>query len=713
MGVFDDLANFSGGIGSSGKSKFNDLKEKSSLKPSDKLILDIEALGFNMSQLKSILLTKGNQLIISCAGSGKTTSIIFKIIYDLKSGRSTIIKSINGNNVRVPNTIWVATFLRSGADELRSSYRKWCNKLHCSDMSQVMQFSTLHAEFKRALNSLGLVTDIISDVDNKKLLKKVLNTYSIKNSRGVFPTEEEITTLIGALTRSRNRLDSEKYISDIYDELNIFGSILDCILRDWKNERLAINKVDFEDLQEILYDFCYVKKNVDVISFLANRFAYIYIDEFQDTSQIQYALLKVYCSNVEQIVAIGDDDQTIYSWRGSDNNIITELFIKDFNPIKNDLSVNFRCPSNILNAIKPSICNNKTRFDKQLTSSVEGGILRVGDYQGYSYMVSALCDLVYNDIKNGYSVAVLCRTNADGLLPALFFDKFNRFSFSISSSGMSLDSYIGRLVISIIKLLTDSYSYDVQRALSLLTWNNYGVKSLMSVCKNNNESIWTISSQDLIYSCPEISEQLITWRELRKEMEDIATLKYILQDYRFNVFVKDNQFNDIIKSVLISIESLLEFYNYTSVEDFLLEINDINVRLKAREKKLHAQVRISTVHEYKGKEADSIYVWNDSKDVFPHKRSVGSVNDYEEERRVHYIACTRARKISTLMYLRNKAGDFLNEMDLSNAEKMKKETSGVLKKTIMKESEENIGLSMFIDKADENSKVFDIDDMIS
>lgn len=678
--IFDELMNFSlkdknSSIGGEGEKK---VKKK----PSEQLLSDIKSFGFDMTQLGTVLKTKGNQLIVSCAGSGKTTSIIFKIIYDLKSGRSTVLKSINNNSVRVPEKIWVATFLKSGADELKNSYRKWCNKLHCADMSQAIQFSTLHAEFKRVLNMLGLKTDIISESENKTLLKKVLKVYNIKSSNGGFIKDEEINSLIGAFTRTRNRLDGDRYIANIYDDLNLVDSVIDCILRDWKNERILINKVDFEDLQELLYDYCYNKKDPEIIKFLANRFNYIYIDEFQDTSQLQYAILKVYGCDAKQIVAIGDDDQTIYSWRGSDNSIITKEFMKDFSPVKTDLSVNFRCPSNILNAIKPSIRQNTMRFDKKLKSYNDGGKVRYGEYAGYKHMAISLGDLVYNDVKNGLSVAILCRVNSDGLLPALMFDKMGRFSFSVSGANMTLDSYVGRLCFSIIRLMTDKFSADVRKALGYLTYDSYGVTRLVDVCRNNNKSIWTIDENDLVYSSPEVADKVISWRDFRKVNGDIPTLKLILQDYRYNVFTKDTQFNSVVKSVLISIESLLDYYDYSSADDFLMELMDINERLKAREKKFNSQVKIATVHEFKGKEADSVYIWNDSMDVFPFKKSVDDIDSFEEERRIHYIACTRAKRLSTIMYLKNKKGLFVSEMDLSKAEKLEGQTSGVFKKEL-------------------------------
>lgn len=683
--IFDKVMNFSA------EEKVGTVK----LKPSERLLKDIKSYGFDLTQLEPVLKTKGHQLIVSCAGSGKTTALTFKTIYDLKSGRSTVLKNMNGNNIRVPDKIWVSTFLKSGAEELKTSYRKWCNRLHCADMSQAIQFCTLHAEFKRALNALGLKTDIISDIDNKNLLKKVLKTYGIRSVRGTALNDDEVSSLIGALTRTRNRLDDSRYLSDIYDELGLVDSVIDCILKDWKSQRIIKDKVDFEDLQEILYDYCYNKADGDVIKFLSERFNYIYIDEFQDTSQIQYAVLKAYCFQAKQVVAIGDDDQTIYSWRGSDNSIITEKFLEDFNPVKNDLSVNFRCPNIVLSAIKPSIEKNKSRFEKTLCSANDGGIVRLVEASGYKQMALTLGDLVYEDVRAGRSVAILTRVNSDGLLPAIFFDKMGMFSYSVSGKNMTLDCYIGKLVMSLIHLFTDSFSDYVKRALSYLTWDSYGISKLLDVCRNNGTDIWNIPEEDLRYSCYEISDRLISWREFRKANGDIPTMKFVLQDYRYSVFINDTQFNDVVKSVLVSIESLLDYYSYDSAEDFLSELESINDRLRARVKLSNAKVRIATVHEFKGKEADSVYIWNDSEDVFPYFKSCNNASELEEERRIHYIACTRAKSISTLLYKKGKEGMFVKEMDLSNAKKVVKETSGVLKKTMEKNLEEDSALRDF------------------
>lgn len=684
--IFDNLMNYSSS---------NVAPEKKKMRPSERLLSDIEGYGFDLSELGGVLTTKGHQLIVSCAGSGKTTGLIFKIIYDLKSGRATRLLDVNNNMVRVPERIWVATFLKTGAEELASSFRRWEYKLHCADMSSAIQFSTLHAEFKRALNQLGVKTDIISDSDNEKLLRSVINNYGVKNSKGGKLSNEELSDLAGVLTYTRNRLDSTRYVTLTYTELKLTQTIIDSILFDWRSARAAEGKVDFEDLQEYLYMKCCVEKDKRVIDFISNRYSFIYIDEFQDTSQIQYAVLKVYATNCKQLVVIGDDDQTIYSWRGSDNSIITTDFMRDYNPVRSNLSTNFRCPANILNAIKPSIEKNTTRFDKNLQSHSEGGEVRIGEYAGYRQMAISLGDMVYKDICEGRNVAILCRVNSDGLMPAMFFDKVDRFSFSITGKGMTLDSYIGRLAMSIVKLFTNRTTSDVKKALRALVWDDYGINKLMDICKNNKCSIWTVDVDDLKYSCGQLADTLLDWREWRQSMGDIDALRVVLHYYRTEVFVKESQFNDVMKSVLLTFEALLDFQEYSSVDDFLYDLSEINERLQARVKKQNVQVRVATVHEFKGKEADSVYIWNDSRDVFPYKLSMDTLAEFEEERRIHYIACTRAKVYSTLMYIKNRRGQFVDEMDLSSATKIEGETSGVLGRALLGKMQEEKAKSEF------------------
>lgn len=639
------------------------------LKPSEELVRKIGSKGFNLEQMNSVLTTRGNQLVVSSAGSGKTTTMVFKILYDIRSGYATRVLDVNDRSVRVPEKIWVCTFLHSGADELRNSMRRWIREFGLQDVSESVQFSTLHAEFLRALKAYGFFKPLVKDSVNSNYLKQVVKSLHLTNSKGNPLNAEDYKNLEGALAYTRNRLDAKRYDKDIYNDFGIGSSIVDAILRDWKQKRAENGVVDFDDLQELMYKECYEYNNEGLIDFLSNRYNFIYIDEFQDTSQVQYEVLKVYAMKVKQVLAIGDDDQTIYSWRGSDHEIITKRFREDFLPVINQLPVNYRCPKNILDSVIPSITKNKNRFDKPLQSYSEGGHVRVLAAKNYGDMVNSLADCIYNDLKKNMSVAILCRVNVDGLLPALMLDKLGKFSFSLSGEGMTLDSYIGNFVRDIVKLFTENATPAIKKALGSLTYNSRGIDQLIEVFKRNRgQNIWNVDSSDLLNSCPDIYDRVMDWRQSRESMGDMRALAKVLSQYRTMVFVRDTQFNKVMRSTILSIEEMLAMSTAENPESFLEDLENINDRLRGRIK-ASGRVMIATVHEFKGKEADSVYIWNDSADVFPPDREM-SAEEYEEERRIHYIACTRARNLSTIMYVRGYEGDFVKEMDLSKAEEL-------------------------------------------
>lgn len=682
MSLFDELESFTSNLEQAPTKTVTKaptyVKKKDSA--SERFLETISAMGYDLAELEGVLRTWGNQLVLSCAGSGKTTSTIFKLIYGIKTGKLTKKVEINGNTVRTVAKVWVSTFLNSGARELKYELSKWNKKLGYMDVSDSITFSTLHAEFKAVLNSLGVVTNFIDEKDNTKILKNIANRFGVRKN-GKPLTSDDLRDLEGALTYSRNRLDAKRYSNITYKEFNLTAIEIDAIIFEWANARRASGQCDFEDLQDILYTLIYDEQRQDVIDFIADRYEFIFVDEFQDTSQKQYAILKAYMLGAKQIVAVGDDDQTIYSWRGSDHNIITHDFIEDFNPTISKLSTNFRCPANILDAIVPSIELNSNRLDKSIRAAKEGGELFIGRYHSYNDMVKGLVDGIYRDIADGMDVAVICRENIDGLLPAIMLDRDGRFSYSISGQGMTLSPYMVKQAISIIRLVTEKTSNNVANVLKQLTFNNWEINSMLSALKNNNESIWDAPMEDIEYSCPSISGVLEEWKNVHRtfkegKITEMDFVEYLLAYYHNFVYtprvgMKDSIYNERMRSILSTLIVLVNSGEFTSASDLLYELDEINLRLQSRLKQKNAEVKIVTVNEFKGKEIDSAYPWNVVIDVFPHKKAT-SQEELEEERRMFYIACTRGKKRTTIMTIVGREGMFLHEMDLSTAEELVK-----------------------------------------
>ena len=184
--IFDRLMNFSY------NKELEEVKEEKKLKPSERLLLNIKKSGVIMDQLEPVLKTKGNQLIISCAGSGKTTALLYKVNYDITTGEATKLTEVNDNVIRIPERIWVCTFLKTGAEELGAKMSLRQRELGLMDTSSFVQFSTLHAEFKRALNSMGVETNFVEDAENTRMLRRILEGYNIKGESGKSLNSEEI-----------------------------------------------------------------------------------------------------------------------------------------------------------------------------------------------------------------------------------------------------------------------------------------------------------------------------------------------------------------------------------------------------------------------------------------------------------------------------------------------------------------------------------------
>ena len=669
-------------------------------------------LAIQTTELADVLLVTGDQLIDSGAGSGKTTALVFKIIKDIVTGEAKKPCELpNGTTISVVKSIFVGTFLKSGADELKDSLSSWQRKLGYQDNSDNIHFGTLHAEFKRALNAMGVATNIAKEADLKRYIKHSVDKLGLTR-QGSTLTNEDYYIIEGIITYYRGRLDAKRYEHPSCVDYSIIPVALDNLVLDFAMQKQQDGVMDFEDLQELLYKFLYTTPNKAVQDFISKRYEYIYLDEFQDTSQIQYAILKFYargrlrinkdCTNVDSLlytgeetsgkfVVIGDDDQSIYGWRGSDVNIICKDFPVDFNPAISQLSINYRCPSNILNPVLPSIARNTNRYKKNLQSAVTGGEFSVNSSGSISGMIDTLLKNIEQDVQQGRSVAVICRTNFDGMIPAFMLEVSRKYDFSISAENMTLNSPLPKKLLAVASLFTERTTYAVHNSLSMIAprFAQYKVKELVQAIRNTDSystrlSVWTIPEADIEHSCPEIigfvkgvKSIIIDANGRLDRKQELNGLIFVYTYLKANIFTGDSSYTQSARAYIDALLYLLRNKDFDSVSDFVNEVELYNERLTARIRR-KAKISIATVHEFKGKERDCIYVWNDSEGVFPSSKSdLSNIAQVEEERRVHYIACTRAKKKCMLMPLSGKEGMFLKEMAVKLEERV---TSGILLK---------------------------------
>lgn len=656
-----------------------------------------------LTEFAKMLTTSGDMLAVSSAGSGKTTGLIFKIMRDIITGESTKqVKLDDGSIVNTVDSIFVGTFLKTGAEELKKKLAAWQRKMGYYVTADRIQFGTLHAEFKRALNALGAATPIGSPDVISRCLKSAIDDLGIKRDGGSNLTFEDYRTIEGIVAFYRNRLDNEKYNHPSASDYGLTPLFLDSLVSSFAQKRADCGVMDFEDLQELLYKFLYVTPNPAIQDFIANRYSYMYLDEFQDTSQIQYAILKFYLrgrlainkgdqaepvdcpsglftgnTTRGKIVAIGDDDQSVYRWRGSDVDIIVKNFPNDFKPTIVQLSTNYRCPDNILNPVKTSIIRNSDRYAKELKSSKSGGEFHAYTAATIQTMIMDLMSQIETDSSNGDTVSIICRTNFDGVIPALLLEMDGRYQFSVSSEAMTLGSAMPRSVINCGRLFTERATQHVTNTLKMLAdrREQWEVGELVKRLKadasvGKARSVFEVDDEDIAYSCPSIRGIINKMKSCmyngqgeKVEGGELEALKVLYFYLITDIFDGDSAYCLKMRSYIQAVLYLLNNKKFSSVEDFLETMSECNDKLNARVGKDY-RIKIVTVHEYKGKEADCCYIWHDSNNLFPaSKTNISIKSDFEEERRVHYIACTRAKKKCIVYALAGQEGVFFKELD--------------------------------------------------
>lgn len=629
----------------------------------------VEEAGYDLTYIKPILESTGNVLINAAAGSGKTTALVLKLYYDFVNGR---MLDTNEYGMPVLLPVWVGTFLKSGQKDLSKQISRMGKRLGMVDLSTRVVVNTLHAEFYQACKLLGYSADVISDEDNKKLFTKALRDYGFRYSTS------EVDAEYSRVLNMRGSMDiAPEYVG---------------VLNNWKSYRFSRGLIDFEDMQEILYKAAVKEARPEVRDLLSTRYRRCYFDEAQDVSKIQYEILKVYglgkglakdSGNIVEdrssgaVVMIGDDDQSIYSWRGSDISILTKRYPDDFNASVYQNPVNYRTPQGILGAVIPCIEKNENRFDKPLKSAKSGGVLRYGEMTDLAAMGKTLATLIDNDTLKGKSVAVLVRTNSEGVVPAMALAS-EGIDFSLSSSEMTLNGSVGNSAQGVIDLVNNGTGTLALRALGDLISDNTVVEAMRKYIKESNKGIWGISNEDLMYSLSDKeAARLIAWKtEYNKTFGGSEVLVDVLG------YLVDK----LDKGRSASPWNLRRCAVFTALRNMAIsegpdsKIADVSRKFGALRDALSSKyetfkrgysraVEIATVHEYKGREAQSVYVWNASKGVFPNKLAIssGKQEDYEEERRIFYIACTRARETETIFSLKGSKSPFLPEMDLSHA----------------------------------------------
>ena len=584
----------------------------------------------NDRQKEAVLYNEGPLLIIAGAGAGKTKTLTTKIAFLIEE------KNVN------PRNILAITFTNKAAKEMKDRLY-----MQIGSLSKELQVSTFH--------SFGL-----------KLLRENYETLGYDKNFVIMDSEDSLTVVKKILKDAnydpkiynpkaiRNKISScknEMMTPDINDKYAVsdYEKVIKEVYEKYERKLHMNNSVDFDDL--LLLPIQLFKKNPDVLDKYQELYQYILIDEYQDTNEAQYILTKLLSAKNRKITCVGDDSQSIYSFRGANyKNILN--FEKDYKDAKTILlEQNYRSTSNILDAANQVIKNNKMRKDKNLwTSRGEGEKIKY--YRSFNerdeaqYVIRKIKEMVNRGIEYK-DMAILYRTNAQSrvleeeMLKENFpYKVIGSFYFYSRKEIKDLIAYL-RLIhnskdnISLLRVINTP-----KRGIGLKTIENLTLKadtegiSIYEAIDSGKE----LEFKNLIERLKEVSQNL-TLTELIDKVLDSSGLKQELEsEGSLEAEVRLENLEEF-KSITKSFE---EREGLISLEDFLLEISLISDVEEYKDDP--NRISLMTVHSVKGLEFDRVFVVGMEEGIFPHMNSLMENSEIEEERRLCYVAITRAKE---------------------------------------------------------------------
>jgi DNA helicase-2/ATP-dependent DNA helicase PcrA len=445
-------------------------------------------------------------------------------------------------------------------------------------------------------------------------------------------------------------------------------------------------------------------ENIDILKKYQEKYKYVFIDEYQDTNTPQYLLSKMICNKYKNITVVGDNDQAIFTWRGANyKNILN--FEKDYKDSKVViLDENYRSTKNILKAANNVIRNNKIRKEKNLWTENEDGKL-ISYYKAFDEKDES--NFVVKEIKkkisegvNPNDICVLYRANAQSrTLEESFLS--NNISYRIVGSYAFYNRKEIKDLISYLKLI-----HNEKDDVSLLRVINYPkrgignktIENLSIIARSNNTSLFESISSGKELEFKKIIE------ELKKDKDKMS-----LTDFIDLVLIKSGIKKDLEEEKTleadIRLENLEEFKSITKsfeenegltgLDDFLDELSLVSDVSDTKNDSLEEKITLMTMHAVKGLEFDYVFVVGFEEGIFPHNNSMDSSEDLEEERRLCYVAITRAKKQLYLINARSRLlfgkvssnipSRFINEIGMDMLDEIKKEGLFSLNKKIDKE----------------------------
>lgn len=618
--------------------------------------------SLNSSQKAAVEHIDGAELVIAGAGSGKTRVLTYKIAYMINQG----IK---------PWNILALTFTNKAAKEMKERIATIVG----TDKAHYLNMGTFHSIFLRILrcdiDAIGLKSNftIYDDADSRSLVKSIVKEMHLDDK--IYKS----SNVLSRISMAKNSLITpDVYIADISlterDRENNMPKIGEVYRLYTQRCRMA-NAIDFDDM--LMYTYILLKNHPEICHKYSDRFKYILVDEYQDTNYAQQSILTLLTQEHSNICVVGDDAQSIYAFRGAniDNILNFQNIYHDAKLFK--LEQNYRSTQNIVNAANCLIEHNRKQIPKKVFSENS-----VGDKVtlNITYSDKEEASIVGNEVQRMHirdgldyrNFAILYRTNAQS---RLFEDELRRQNIPyIIYGGMSF--YQRKEIKDIVAYFRVVANPEDEEALKrIINYPKRGIgdasiNKMIDAARQNGVGVWTIIGSPMTYVniSTTVAKKIVAFHDMiqtfidqrtkadafvlgKKIIEGTGLSKEIFSDYSDETKDRKDNVDEFVSGLHDYVDTKREEGNIDEVyiSDFLQEValttdTDTDKGNDLSDVTLTDRVTLMTIHASKGLEFNTVFVVGMEENIFPSPRACNSSRGIEEERRLFYVAITRAEK---------------------------------------------------------------------
>lgn len=615
---------------------------------------------FSKEQKSAIHFKDGPALVLAGPGSGKTTVIVNRIIGLIKE------HSVS------PSSILVITFTKAAAKSMRQRFLSLTGESYVS-----VTFGTFHAVFFSMLRHAY-------NYSAGSIIKADIQYNYIRNAAMGFeleyPDENEMVT---GIISEISRVKSNRLCIDTYEAVSCPAATFRLIYKKYENMLISRRMIDYDDMIIMCYEL--LSKRADYRKAWQDKYKYILVDEFQDINKAQYDTIKLIAGKQANLFVVGDDDQSIYAFRGSKPDIMLGLSTEYRDIVQMYLNTNYRCSSEIVAGARSLIEYNKVRFAKDIRScgmcSGRIKVCKMADIEEEAlYLSKEVRELIADGIKPE-EIAVISRTN---IISNIYYTRLNSDGVAcrtLTAVHNIYDSWLMQDIAAYMRL--SQGMYDKENAVRIINKPSRYIKRALITQPFNFEHLRKCYDGDegLIKIINDMQFDI----KMLSHMSPYAAVNYILKGIGYEDYINEEIIGkrlnkEEVYAKLTEIKTLSR--KYMDIKQWLKYIDEQAEKTEQENKSDKRQgnqknsdekdsagaVNIYTMHSCKGLEFKAVFIMDVCEGIIPYNKAVLD-NEIEEERRLMYVAMTRAKEKLYLVYPIKRYGHdtassrFISEID--------------------------------------------------